>query len=63
MFYVWLSVERELQQLDERVLKLLALQRIQQILQAQSAQQPPQDVNPIMNTLPSQLLTPADIER
>lgn len=64
-------VERELKQLDDRLLKLLAFQRIQQIL----SQPEPSNChltsfisNTLQNKLrhmplPSELLTPADIDR
>lgn len=64
-------MERELKQLDDRLLKLLAYQRIQQLLsQPKSSnyhQVPPISSN-LQNKLkhmplPSELLTPADIDR
>nr|XP_022920413.1 PHD finger protein 12 isoform X2 [Onthophagus taurus] len=69
------EVERDLKQLDTRLLKLLAFQRIQQLLSAQNsdATSPNHHHLPFLSPslqaklrhmpLPSELLTPADIDR
>lgn len=67
MFYV--TVERELKQLDDRLIKLLAYQRIQQLMASKSPTANVQNNNNNNNSkmkhvpLPSELLTPADIDR
>ena len=70
-FVILISVERELKQLDDRILKLLAFQRIQQILiQPDTSNYHLSSFfsNTLQNKLkhmplPSELLTPADIDR
>ncbi|XP_017781995.1 PREDICTED: PHD finger protein 12 [Nicrophorus vespilloides] len=74
-----MEAERELRQIDDRVLKLLALQRIQQILYTQQHTEESYQLSAYLSQahssslqsvlrncnmpLPSQLLTAADIER
>lgn len=64
---LYFAVELELKQLDDRLLKLLAYQRIQQLVNTPSS---PNNLFPAsfkekfrQMPLPSELLTPADIDR
>lgn len=70
--FVCVIVERELKQLDDRLVKLLAYQRIQHLLANHDGSQ--QTIGQLITTsiqnyrlrhmpLPSELLTPADIDR
>lgn len=77
--YIFVTVERELKQLDDRLVKLLAYQRVQQLLVQRGAgggylrgaspltvagcSSAQQQSRPKYMPLPSELLTPADIDR